>query len=482
VALLYIVNREARQTLDDRKRSAWKRAWERQGKPPLLDKDAHFSYVLEDTFMEHLPPLDAGSTPAELQVEDTDLGTRLATPEATLDDSLRVREQQALLILNEMYQFVALLDAQGNELETNQTSLDAVGLRREDCIGRPFWEIPVWPDSIIQDLQESFQHVITTGEFMRFEAEFFAPGNEQELLTTDITLKPIRDAQNEVAFVVLEGRDISERKRAEAEVARKNAELQALYDQLHKLDQLKSMFYAMMNHDLRAPLTLILVPAESLLQASLDPKVRKTLEMVVRNARLLLNLVNDLLEVSRLEQGKFELHYESCDLSRLVNRLSANFETLATEQQFTFRVQTPSHLQVEIDPARIERVVLNLLSNAFKFTPPGGGITCCLETEPASGDAPEMPAQVLLTVQDSGPGVPADLREMIFEPFRQVEKGTRRRKGGSGLGLAIVKDLVSLHGGTVRVDEASGGGARFTVRLPRHPPAGTHVQHEDNTD
>lgn len=318
--------------------------------------------------MEHLPPLDAGSTPAELQVEDTNLRTRLAAPEAALDDSLRVREQQALLILNEMYQFVALLDAQGNELETNQTSLDAVGLRREDCIGRPFWEIPVWPDSIIGYLQESFQHVITTGEFMRFEAEFFAPGNEQELFTTDITLKPIRDAQNEVAFVVLEGRDISERKRAEAEVARKNAELQALYDQLRKLDQLKSMFYAMMNHDLRAPLTLILVPAESLLlQASLDPKVRKTLEVVARNARLLLNLVNDLLEVSRLEQGKLELHYESCDLSRLVHRLSANFETLATEQQFTFRVQTPSHLQVEIDPARIERVVLNLLSNAFNL-------------------------------------------------------------------------------------------------------------------
>src|SRR5439155_24053005 len=150
---------------------------------------------------------------------------------------LRKRARQALLILNEMYHFVDLLDAQGNQLATNQTSLDAVGLRREDCIGRPFWEIPVWPDSILKDLQASFQHVITTGEFMRFEVEFFVPGKEMELLTTDITLKPIRDAQNEVAFVVLEGRDITERKRAEAEIARKNAELQTLYDQLRKLDQ-----------------------------------------------------------------------------------------------------------------------------------------------------------------------------------------------------------------------------------------------------
>ncbi len=377
-----------------------------------------------------------------------------------------------------MYQFVALLDAQGNELETNQTSLDAVGLRREDCIGHPFWEIPVWPPSIIKDLQTSFQHVISTGEFMRFEAEFFAPDNEQERFTTDITLKPIHDAQQQVVNVVLEGRDISDRKRAEAEVARQTAELQALNDELRKLDRLKSTFYAMMNHDLRAPLTLILVPIESLLQESLDPEVRKTLEMVARNARLLLNLVNDLLEVSSLEQGKRELRSESCDLSDLVNRLSANFDAMVTQQQLTFRVQTPPHLQAEIDPAQIERVVLNLLSNAFKFTPAGGSITCCLEMEPASKNASAMPAHVVLTVQDSGPGVPVDLREMIFEPFRQLESGKRRRSGGSGLGLAIVKDLVTLHGGTIRVDEPPGGGARFTVRLPQHAPAEKRAQRE----
>lgn len=433
--------------------------------------------------MEHLPASDAESTQAELQGKVTDLRTRLATNEAALDDWLHGRERQALLILNEMYQFVALLDAQGNELETNQTSLDAVGLRREDCIGRPFWEIPVWPDSILKDLQASFQHVITTGEFLRFEAQFFATGQELELLTTDITLKPIRDAQNEVAFVVLEGRDITERKRAEAEVARKNAELQVLYDQLRKLDQLKSMFFAMMNHDLRDPLTLILGSTESLLQeASLDQGVRRSLEMVARNAQLLLNLVNDLLEVSRLEQGMLELHYETCDLSRLVQLLAANFETMATERQFTYRIQTPPHLMVEIDPVRIERVLLNLLSNAFKFTPPGGSIICCLETEPASGDASEMPAQAVLTVQDSGPGVPVDLHEVIFEPFRQAQKGKTRRLGGTGLGLAIAKDLVSLHGGTIRVDEAPDGGARFTVRLPQHAPAGRRVQHEDDMD
>lgn len=438
----------------------------------VLSSGALLDYQVEDTLMQHLPPPDAGVAPAELRVEVTDLQTGLAIDRATLDDSLRVRERQALLILNEMYQFVALLDVQGNELETNQTSLDAVGLRREDCIGHPFWEIPVWPNSIIKDLQMSFQHVITTGEFVRFEAEFFAPGKELELMTTDITLKPIRDAQNEVAFVVLEGRDITERKRAEAEITRKNAELQALYDQLRKLEQIKSMFFAMVNHDLRASLTLILVPTESLLQEeSLDQEVRQTLEVVARNARLLLNLVNDLLDTSRLEHGKLELHYETCDLSCLVQLLASNFETAAIERQLIYRVQTPPHLLAEIDPIRIERVLLNLISNAFKFTPLGGSITCSLEMESACEESSEMPAQMVLTVQDSGPGVPVDLREAIFEPFRQVAEGKRRRPGGTGLGLAIVKDLVSLHKGTIQVDESPDGGARFTVRLPQHVSA-----------
>ena len=430
--------------------------------------------------MSHLLPEDTANTQAELLAENADLRARLIDAEAALNDPLRVRERQALLILNEMYQFVALLDTQGNELETNQTSLDAVHLRREDCIGHPFWEVPVWPVSILKDLQAAFQSVITTGEFMRFEVEFFVPGRETELLTTDITLKPIRNAWGEVAFVVLEGRDITERKRAEEEIARKNAKLQELYEQVRHLDQLKSLFFAMMNHELRTPLTLILGPTESLLQqASLAQEVRQVLEVVTRNGRLLLKLVNDLLEVSRLEAGKLQLHYVSCDLSRLVQLLAANFDTVAAERQLTYTAQTPPQLMAEIDPSRIERVLLNLLSNAFKFTPDGGSIACRLEMQMASNEASETSAQVVMTVQDSGPGVPVVQRDMIFERFRQAEEGSTRRFGGTGLGLAIVKDLIELHGGTVRVDEAPEGGARFTIRLPREAPAGTTVQRED---
>jgi PAS domain S-box-containing protein len=422
---------------------------------------------------------DAERMLVELQTENADLRARLANAEVAEKDPLRVRERQALLILDAMYQFVALLDTQGNELEVNRSSLDMVGMRREDHLGTPAWK-RIQPASSAQELQEAILSAIATGTFKRFELEGIIPIRGNEPVVSDCTLQPLRNAQGEVVFVVMEARDITQRRRAEEEVVRKNAELQGLYEQVSKLDQVKSLFFATMNHELRTPLTLILGPTEALLQqASLPQNVRQVLDVVTRNGRLLLKLVNDLLEVSRLESGQLQLNYAACDLSCLVQLLAANFEMVATERRLTYRVQTPSHLIAEIDAAQIERILLNLLSNAFKFTPDGGRVTCSLEIQPPDQNASATPPLVVLTVQDSGSGIPAALREMIFERFRQTEEGAKRRFGGTGLGLAIVKDLVELHQGTIQVDEAPGGGARFTIRLPQQAPAGTKVQNEE---
>ncbi|MBA2392036.1 MAG: PAS domain-containing protein [Ktedonobacteraceae bacterium] len=290
---------------------------------------------------------DSENLLARKQAEIDDLRARLTASEAsqylvaaraTQDDPLRERERRALLLIKEMCQAVILLDMQGIILETNQAGLDPDALRRDSRIGHQIWEPSSWSGSCsVQDqIKAMFQGAIATGEFVRKEIEIQTPGNTTERMVIDISFKAIDNGQKECSFVLFEGRDITKRKQAEEEVARKNVELQALYEQVRKLDQLKSMFFAMMNHELRTPLTLILGPTESLLQqASLTQEVRQALEMVTRNARLLLKLVNDLLEISRLEQGKLELHYATCNLSRVVSLLAANF-TLAAEKRHIF--------------------------------------------------------------------------------------------------------------------------------------------------
>jgi signal transduction histidine kinase len=280
------------------------------------------------------------------------------------------------------------------------------------------------------------------------------------------------------ALALVEAAKLSEERRSHLEAA--NRQLAALNEQLKELDQLKTQFFANISHELRTPLALILGPTEKLLQAEgLNPEQRHDLVVVDRNARLLLKQVNDLLDVSKLEAGKVALNAESIDLAQLVRLTASNFDALAEEQQITFVTDTPETLPVQIDAVKVQRILLNLLSNAFKFTPKGGMIRCVLTTQKQEVSeitlTPTLLAgdRIVLSVRDSGAGVPIELRAAIFERFHQGEGGTTRRFGGTGLGLAIAKEFVELQGGTIQVGDAPEGGAQFTVELPFHPPAST---------
>jgi signal transduction histidine kinase len=238
-------------------------------------------------------------------------------------------------------------------------------------------------------------------------------------------------------------------------------ELETLYERLKESDELKTRFFANVSHELRTPLTLILGPARKMLAADhLDPRIRRDLQVVERNAQVLLKHINDMLDISRLDAGGMALHKEPVDIAALLRVSASHFELLAAERAITLRMDAPDHLVVPLDAGKIERVLLNLLSNAFKFVPDGGVVRCGLEV--AGGVA-------RITVADSGPGVPAALRESIFERFRQVDDGITRRFGGTGLGLSIVREFAGLHDGAVTVGDATEGGALFTVELPIAP-------------
>jgi PAS domain S-box-containing protein len=245
-----------------------------------------------------------------------------------------------------------------------------------------------------------------------------------------------------------------------------NDEITRLYEQAKELDQLKTDFFATVSHELRTPLTLILGPAERMRAAATAEGLQRELDVVARNARLLLRHVNDLLDLQKLEATQTRLEHADADLAHLVRLVAGSFETAAQDAHMELVIVAPPVLAAQVDPGRFGQIVLNLISNAFKFTPPGGRVRITLR---ATGE------RAVLEVADSGPGIAPEHRALVFERFRQLEGGTTRRLGGTGLGLAITKNLVELHGGSIAIAGAPEGGALFVVELPRMAPAGTEL-------
>jgi PAS domain S-box-containing protein len=257
-------------------------------------------------------------------------------------------------------------------------------------------------------------------------------------------------------------RDISEIKRAREEIEQTNR-------RLAQADRLKTRFFTNVSHELRTPLTLILGPLERHLRATsdLDPDLRRDLEVVERNARTILRHVNDLLDIARIHAGRLAPEYSETDAAAIVRVVAEHFSTLATEKHIQFAVETPPALHVQTDLDKLQRILLNLLSNAFKFTPGGERVRLSLR---------EAGGRFSLEVADSGPGIPLDKREAVFERFEQLEVDAARPPAGTGLGLSIVRDFAALLGGQVSIGDAPEGGALFVLDLPSAAPPGTAIR------
>jgi len=385
-------------------------------------------------------------------------------------DTGEVRRQKfSRIILDAMYQFLGLLDVNGTVLEINRSALEGAGIALDDVVGKPFWEARWW--AVSEEAREQVRSMVAqaaNGNFIRRDMEVFGDLHGEKTIFVDFSLTPIRDDQGRVAFLLPEGRDISEKVAIQAELTRKNGELQQALERLREIDGFKTKFFANVSHELRTPLTLILGPVEQLLKESnqLGERERARLATVQRNARSLLQQVNDLLDLARIDADKMPLAYVHVNLPSLLQEVAAGFAASAEERSIVFQIDSPSELWVDVDRAKFVRIVTNLLSNAFKFTQAGGRIRCSLHR--VSND------RFLLSVQDNGPGVPTELKELIFARFAQAP--TDISSYGSGLGLNIVKEFVELHLGTVVVLDAAGGGAIFQVEMPLRAPQGTFVR------
>ncbi len=230
-------------------------------------------------------------------------------------------------------------------------------------------------------------------------------------------------------------------------------------DTLRNLDNLKSHFFANISHEFRTPLTLILGQVESVMSSNIETKEKGKLQVANRNARRLLSLINQLLDLSKLEAGSMKLNAEQHNIVSFLKSLFYSFESLAETQKITLKFESDlEKIPVLFDPDKMEKVFYNLVSNAFKFTSVEGEIKVSIKII--------EPSLVEVRIKDSGIGIPADRLSQIFNRFYQVDSSSTREHEGTGIGLALTKELVELHRGKITVNSKEAEGTEFIIILP----------------
>ncbi len=285
------------------------------------------------------------------------------------------------------------------------------------------------------------------------------------------TNKIVKDEAGRISEILSIGTDITARKRAEDEVRELNASLEervkdrtadlaVAKDRAEAADRLKSAFLATMSHELRTPLNSIIGFTGILLQqlaGPLNPEQQKQLGMVQESARHLLSLINDVLDISKIEAGQLEVQKESFDLGDSLDKAAGLIRPLAEKKGLALGLETgPEVGRMTGDPRRVEQVVINLLNNAVKFTA-RGSVTLGAGVEDG---------RVKVWVADTGMGIKEEDLGKLFKPFQQIDAGLTRQHEGTGLGLAICKRLAELMGGDIQVESEWGRGSRFTLVLP----------------
>jgi signal transduction histidine kinase/ligand-binding sensor domain-containing protein/DNA-binding response OmpR family regulator len=258
--------------------------------------------------------------------------------------------------------------------------------------------------------------------------------------------------------LMLTRRLILQRERIKVKVQQEREEAR----RIHELDMLKIKFFTNISHEFRTPLTLILAPIERLMKHSRDPAEKGQLQLVHRNARRLLNLVNQLMDFRKMEVQEIRLNPERGDLVRFCRDVAFSFSDLSEKKNIKFSFESSlQRLDTLFDRNKVERILFNLISNAFKFTREGGQVSVKIDFDPRS-PVPNVRIQVL----DTGIGIaPAD-QERIFERFFQSDTPGNLVNQGSGIGLSIAREFVRLHGGTISVQSEPDKGSCFTVTLP----------------
>ncbi|WP_437590985.1 ATP-binding protein [Sorangium sp. So ce1000] len=364
-------------------------------------------------------------------------------------------QQQAVLkyVIANVPHAIFWKDRQGRFLGGNQNFLNDTNTKvLENLVGKT--DFDVWGPQDAECFVEIDREVMEGGTpVLDIEEPLLRPDGERRVLLTSKV--PIRDERGEVTGILGIYADITERKRMENE-------LQKAKEAADAAARAKGEFLTVMSHELRTPLSLILGPLESLLSGQdepLSPRVRADLELIQRSGRRLRRLVDDVLDHQKIEAGKMQIDWETVDVGELVSDMVEEARPAAARGGIELSAHVDPELRrIPADRRKLEKIALNLLGNALKFTPPGGRITVDLRA---------LDGLFELSVEDTGPGIPEDRRHLLFQRFQQIDASATRKHEGTGIGLSLAKELTELMGGTVGVESEPGVGSRFFVRLPR---------------
>jgi signal transduction histidine kinase/CheY-like chemotaxis protein len=303
---------------------------------------------------------------------------------------------------------------------------------------------------------------VESGESFATEKRFRRKDGSEVWVNSHVS--PVRSARGKIEKAVAIVIDITDRKRAEREREQFLKQEKAARAEAQAANQSKDEFLAMVSHELRSPLNSILGYARLLRAGAADVfQTKQTVEIIERNGRIQLQLIEDLLDTARIISGKLKLEVQPVTLVSVITAALDVVRPAAQAKDIDLITDLdPLAGQVTGDPDRLQQVVWNLLSNAIKFTPRSGRVELRMESLPGLDD------HVRITVSDTGKGIEPEFLPFVFDRFRQSDSSSSRRFGGLGLGLSLVKQLVELHGGTVEASsDGPGRGSTFTVTLPQ---------------
>jgi len=426
-----------------------------------------------------------------------DISTRIRAEEALRDSEVRYRR-----LFEHAKDGILILDAgTGKVIDANPFMTDLLGYSHDEFLGKELWEIGLFRD--IHESQSAYRELQEKG-YLRYEDLPLESRTGQKVEVEFVSNVYPEDHHQVVQCNI---RDITERSRLQRLTQEQAA---ALTD----LDRRKDEFLAMLSHELRNPLAAILNAAlllrlhtnQNRLQGIENPALQQSGQIIERQVGQLVRIVDELLEVSRITTGRIQLNQQRIVLGVVVDHSVSTVRSLIDQRKHELTVSVPTEaIWIVADAARLEQVMVNLLTNAAKYTDPGGRISVTVELEEDAargklGDLetrrqgakdkkdgnvdsdsrrlPTSPSYVLIRVRDTGVGMIPEILPHIFDLFTQADRSLDRSQGGLGIGLALVRRLVELHQGTVEVSSVLGQGSEFVVRLPIAPsPQSTSTPH-----